>query len=95
MLSQQSGSTTPKSAALGLEATQFALATFGLDIPDDLTFPQEQEHDNSSSCSFFGEGSQKFLNSESTTVVATPEFTFCTATATDEIPVDPFLQSLI
>jgi hypothetical protein len=27
-------------------------------------------------------------------LVATPEFTFCTATAIDEISVDPFLQSL-
>jgi hypothetical protein len=80
------------SVALALEATHCAVATFGLDILEDITSPQEQEHDNSTYFSFF-EDSQKFLDSESTTVVTTPEFTFCTTTARYETSVDPFFLS--
>jgi hypothetical protein len=93
MPSQQSGLTTPDSIALGLEATHFALATFGLGILEDLTFPKEREYDNDSSFPFFEKGSQNVFDSESSTAVATPEFTFCTTTTTDG--VNPLLQSLL
>jgi hypothetical protein len=47
-----------------------------------------------SSFSFFEKSSQNVFDSQLSTAVATPEFTLCTATTTDEFSVDPLLQSL-